>query len=115
MAEALSKVAKERPQDPIQYVADYLHNLKTEGDDETLRYEELAEQQNLESNIIRDKNRDPTPILSPSPDRRSKEPETEPEPKASYCENKNAKSIALLGHLGHNFLKIPILKTSLII
>ena len=28
LAEALSKVAKERPEDPIQYVANYLHSLK---------------------------------------------------------------------------------------
>ena len=28
LAEALSKVAKERPSDPIQYVANYLHSLK---------------------------------------------------------------------------------------
>lgn len=28
LADALSKVAKERPVDPIQYVADYLHGLK---------------------------------------------------------------------------------------
>ena len=28
LADALSKVAKERPPDPIQYVANYLHSLK---------------------------------------------------------------------------------------
>lgn len=28
LADALSKVAKDRPIDPIQYVADYLHGLK---------------------------------------------------------------------------------------
>jgi len=28
LAEALSKVARERPLDPIKYVADYLHSVK---------------------------------------------------------------------------------------
>jgi len=32
LADALSKVAKERPPDPIQYVADYLHGMKPEKD-----------------------------------------------------------------------------------
>ena len=30
LAKALSSVARERPQDPIQYVADYLHNVTAE-------------------------------------------------------------------------------------
>ena len=30
LAEALSAVARERPNDPIQYIADYLHSIKGE-------------------------------------------------------------------------------------
>lgn len=39
LADALSKVAKERPIDPIQYVADYLHGLKgpSKGLEETFQ------------------------------------------------------------------------------
>ena len=30
LAEALSKVAKQRPPDPVQYVADYLHSVSSD-------------------------------------------------------------------------------------
>ena len=65
-ADALSKVARERPTDPIQYVADYLHNLKPDEDEETLHYEETEEQQNEDANYR--KSRNPSPIKDPADD-----------------------------------------------
>ena len=66
IADALSKVARERPTDPIQYVADYLHNLKPDEDEETLHYEETEEQQNEDANYR--KSRNPSPIKNPGDD-----------------------------------------------
>jgi len=66
LADALSKVARERPTDPIQYVADYLHNLKPDEDEETLHYEETEEQQNEDANFR--KSRNPSPIKDPADD-----------------------------------------------
>ena len=49
LADALSKVAKERPQDPIQYVADYLHSLKpTPPNNEPIIEQETVQNEDYE-------------------------------------------------------------------
>ncbi len=67
LADALSKVAKERPADPVQYVADYLHAMPRHNG-----HNGQQQQQTGNSGQNARKHRSPTPTPSPSP-----EPETD--------------------------------------
>ena len=50
LAEALSQVAKKRPADPIQYVADYLHSVSS---DDNQRLNSKGKEQNKNSIGVR--------------------------------------------------------------
>jgi hypothetical protein len=69
LAEALSQVAKERPTDPIQYVADYLHGLKPVAEQQ---HHHGSSQINNNNGMILESSRSPSPQdrqdSSPSPE-----------------------------------------------